>query len=137
MIGKNNAQIIDDKELLIYEHKIKNQEIYYEAGYSSMYLSRNRQKQWNEPSYTIVSEARQLPLYPEPNNFDIRKLNEYNIAPPRRFTVRECLRLQSVPDWFIIDETISLTKQYEIVGNGIPSLITYKIFKELEKVLKK
>lgn len=136
MIGKNNAQIIDDKELIIYEHNIKNQDIYYEAGYSSMYLSRNRQKQWNEPSYTIVSEARQLPLYPEPINFDIRKLVDYEIAPPRRFTVRECLRLQSVPDWFEIDNTISLNKQYEIVGNGIPSLITYKIFIKLENILK-
>lgn len=135
MLGKNNAQIIDEKELIIYEHKINNQDIYYEAGYSSMYLSRNRQKQWDEPSYTIVSEARQLPLYPEPNNYDIRKIGEYDVAPPRRFTVRECLRLQSVPDWFIIDENISLTKQYEIVGNGIPSLITYKIYKKLSEIL--
>lgn len=133
MKGKNNAQIIDDLDFINYVH---NQNIYYEAGYSSRYLSRNRQKQWDEPSYTIISEARQLPLYPEPSNFDIRKIDEYEIAPPRRFTVRECLRLQTVPDWYVIDETISLTKQYEIVGNGIPSLITYKIFKQLAKYLK-
>lgn len=135
MLGKNNAQIIDNKDIEIYEHKINNQNIYYEGGYSSMYLNRNRQKQWNEPSYTIVSEARHLPLYPEPMNFDIRKINEYDVPPPRRFTVRECLRLQSVPDDFVIDSDISLAKQYEIVGNGIPSLITYKVFKELYNIL--
>lgn len=126
MNGKNNAQIIDNKDFLI-----KNQDIYYEGGYSSRYVSRNRQKQWNEPSFTIVSEVRQLPLYPSPSNYDIRIMNINSVAPPRRFTVRECLRLQSIPDWFIIDENISLSKQYEIVGNGIPALITYKIFNKL------
>ena len=128
MNGKNNAQILDSKELY-------NQHIYYEGDYSSMYLSRNRQKQWGEPSYTIVSEAKQLPLYPEPSNYDIRNKDKYDIAPPRRFTVRECLRLQSVLDDYIIDDNISLPKQYAIVGNGIPSLLTYKIFIEIENIL--
>ena len=31
--------------------------------------------------------------------------------PPRRFTVRESLRLQTVPDSFIFDESIPLMKQ--------------------------
>lgn len=137
MNGKNNSQIIDNREFYIYKHKnnIRNQSIYFDGGFSSRYKSRNRQKQWDEPSYTIVSEGRQLPLYPEPNNFDIRNLDKYNIAPPRRFTVRECLRLQSVPDWYEIDEEIPLSKQYEIVGNGIPSLLTYKIFNNIKNVL--
>lgn len=129
MNGKNNAQILDSNDL------IKNQDIYMDTGYSSRYLSRNRQKQWDEPSYTVVSVARQLPLYPEPINYDIRKKDEYDIAPPRRFTVRECLRLQSVPDWYIIDEQIPLAKQYEIAGNGIPSLLLFKIFNNLKNTL--
>lgn len=130
MNGKNNAQIIDNRDFFI-----SNQDIYYEAGYSSRYISRNRQKQWDEPSFTIVSEARQLPLYPSPSNYDIRIMDINKIAPPRRFTVRECLRLQAIPDWFVIDDSISLSKQYEIVGNGIPALITYRIFKELKNYL--
>lgn len=138
MNGKNNAQIIDGNDLILKdkeELKIYNQDIYYDNGYSSRYLSRNRQRQWNEPSFTIISGARQLPLYPEPKNYDIRKIDTCEIAPPRRFTVRECLRLQSVPDWYVIDEAISLTKQYEIVGNGIPSLLLFKIFNQLKLVL--
>lgn len=130
MNGKNNSQIIDDIDFYVH-----NQNIYYEGGYSTRYKSRNRQKQWDNPSFTIVSEARQLPLYPVPSNFDIRKFETLEIAPPRRFTVRECLRLQSVPDSFIIDENIHLTKQYAIVGNGIPSLITYRIFKQLKNYI--
>ena len=58
-----------------------------------------------------------------------------NIPPVnRRFTVRECLRLQTVPDWFSFDENTSLSKQYERCS-GIPSLMAYKLMIEIEKVL--
>lgn len=114
MNGKNNAQIID------------NHDKYYAGGFSSRYMSRNRQKQWDEPSFTIVSSGRQLPLHPEPANFDIRKMDNYDTPPPRRFTVRECLRIQSVPDWFSFDDGIPLAKQYERCS-GIPSIVAYKL----------
>lgn len=120
MNGKNNAQIIDPSE----KRPIKNHENYYQGDFSPRYRSRNRQKQWEEPSYTIVSSARQLPLHPEPPNYDIR--NAPSTEPqPRRFTVRECLRLQTVPDWFVFDDNISLLHQYERCS-GIPSLIAYQ-----------
>ena len=122
MNGKSNAQIVD------------NQNKYFEGGFSPRYLSRNRQKQWGEASYTIVSEARQLPLYPEPANYDIRKMDTYDILPPRRFSVRECLRLQTAPDWFSFSEDIPLNKQYERCS-GIPSLMAYKLAMEIEKYL--
>lgn len=123
MNGKNNSQIID------------NQDKYYKGDFSPRYKSRNRQKQWEDASFTIVSEARQLPLYPEPENYDIRKIDTYDVPPPRRFTVRECLRLQTVPDWFSFDNDISLNKQYERCS-GIPSLVAYKFAVEIEKYLK-
>ncbi|WPQ59676.1 DNA cytosine methyltransferase [Paenibacillus polymyxa] len=122
MNGKNNAQIID------------NQDKYYTGGYSPRYKSRNRQKQWHEPSFTIVSQARQLPLYPEPPYYDIRLMDELEIPPPRRFTVRECLRLQTVPDWFSFGEDISLAHQYERCS-GIPSLMAYKLGLTLAEIL--
>ena len=113
---------------------IRNHNQYYDGGYSSRYISRNRQRQWHEPSYTIVSQARQLPLYPEPPNYDIRRMDEYSCEPPRRFTVRECLRIQTVPDWFYFPDDIPLLKQYERCS-GIPTLLAYKIGKEIEKLL--
>lgn len=114
------------------EHDVKNHKEYYKGGFSSRYLSRNRQRQWNEPSYTIVSSARQLPLHPEPPNYDIRKMDEYDCDPPRRFTVRECLRIQTVPDWFYFDDSIDFNKQHERCS-GIPSLFAYKLGIQLEK----
>jgi DNA (cytosine-5)-methyltransferase 1 len=118
----------DKENNIIRNHYVK------EAGYSTNYLSRNRQKQWDEPSFTIVSSCRHLPLYPEPPNFDIRNLDKYKIDPPRRFTVRECLRLQSVPDEFFFDDQIPIKKQYERCS-GIPTIVAYKISKILKNLI--
>lgn len=113
---------------------VLNHKDFYDGGFSSRYLSRNRQRQWDEPSFTIVSSARQLPLHPSPENYDIRRMDEYDIPPPRRFTVRECLRIQSVPDWFSFSDDVPLLKQYERCS-GIPSLVAYKLGVALEDAL--
>ncbi len=105
----------------------KNHSQYYDGGFSPRYISRNRQRQWHEPSFTIVSTARQLPLHPNPSNYDIRKTQ---LNPPRRFTVRECLRIQTVPDWFSFDDSIDLLKQYERCS-GIPSYFAYILGQEI------
>lgn len=55
---------------------------------------------------------------------------------PRRFTVRECLRIQSVPDWYVFPESISLSAQYRIVGNGVASRVAYLLGISLEEQLK-
>lgn len=52
----------------------------------------------------------------------------------RRFTVRECLRLQTVPDTFTFPEHITISKQYERCS-GIPSLVAYKIGVALAELL--
>jgi DNA (cytosine-5)-methyltransferase 1 len=127
MDGKNNAQILDNRD------KYRNH-YFKEDGYSKNYLSRNRQRQWDEPSFTIVSSCRHLPLFPEPNNYDIREMDKYDVPPPRRFTVRECLRLQSVPDSFYFDDDVPIRKQYERCS-GIPSIIAYKFSKIIKDLI--
>lgn len=52
----------------------------------------------------------------------------------RRFTVRECLRLQTVPDWFYFPDDIPLRKQYERCS-GIPSLVAEIFGREIIKLL--
>lgn len=53
---------------------------------------------------------------------------------PRRYTVRECLRIQSVPDWYVMPE-MSLGAQYRIVGNGVASRVAWYIGKALAEQL--
>ena len=59
-----------------------------------------------------------------------------NTATPRRFTIRECLRIQSVPDTYVLPEDISLSAQYRIVGNGIASRVAWYIGVALADQLK-
>ncbi|MCM3638606.1 DNA cytosine methyltransferase [Sporosarcina luteola] len=66
----------------------------------------------------------------------------YENFQPRRLSVRECLRIQSVPDdYYFVDESIPFntewqiptTSQYRIVGNGVPTLLAEEVAKTLNK----
>lgn len=74
--------------------------------------SRTRRKDMDDVSYTVDTR------------WDI---NYVHPTQPRRFTVRECLRIQSVPDTYVLPESISLSAQYRIVGNGVASRVSYLI----------
>ncbi|MEK3813116.1 DNA cytosine methyltransferase [Bacillus sp. FSL R7-0685] len=54
----------------------------------------------------------------------------------RRFTVRECLRIQSAPDTYVLPDDISLSAQYRIVGNGIASRVAWYIGRALADQLR-
>ncbi len=54
---------------------------------------------------------------------------------PRRYTVRESLRLQTVPDWFYFDADTPLMKQYERCS-GIPTLMSYILLKNIKELIK-
>jgi DNA (cytosine-5)-methyltransferase 1 len=54
---------------------------------------------------------------------------------PRRFTVREAMRIQSVPDSYVIPDSIALGNQYKIVGNGIASRVSWYIGRALAEQL--
>lgn len=101
-----------------------------------------RKISFDKPSHTLTSTMlgkNNAQILDNRDKYNISNLKEdfdnINIPPVnRRFTVRECLRLQTVPDWFSFDENISLSKQYERCS-GIPSLMAYKLMIEIEKVL--
>ncbi len=48
--------------------------------------------------------------------------NEVHLHPslPRRLSVREAMRLQTVPDSYIISRDITLTIKFKAIGNGVP-----------------
>lgn len=116
------------------------------AGFSPRSLDQNRQRTWDEPAYTIVSNARHLGLHPDPSHYDFRSKTKDEVHEDekngviRRFTVRECLRLQSVPDeYYFPDEpkwkrTTLLAKQYERCS-GIPPIVSEKLGRQLADIL--
>jgi DNA (cytosine-5)-methyltransferase 1 len=91
-------------------------------NYNTAYEMANRLESMDDPGATVTAHHRCS--YTHPNN------------EPRRFTVRECMRIQSVPDSYVLPDSISLSAQYRIVGNGIASRVAWYIGKALAEQLK-
>ena len=75
---------------------------YYVSGYSSIYMSRNRVRAWDEQSFTIQASARQCPIHPQAPKMELISKDRQEFRKGyehlyRRLTVRECARIQTFP----------------------------------------
>jgi len=63
--------------------------------------------------------------------------NEVHLHPTeaRRLSVREALRLQSVPDNYILPDWIGLTDKFKLISNGVPTKKAELIAKEIKRTL--
>ncbi|MCC6005021.1 MAG: DNA cytosine methyltransferase [Thermofilum sp.] len=102
----------------------------YEGGFSPIYMSRNRYKSWDEPSYTILASARHVPLHPDsPRMIKVDK-DKWAFAnepgkKPRRLSVRECARVQTFPDWYkFVGSTVD---KYALIGDAVPPLLAKRV----------
>tara|TARA_Y100000034_G_scaffold98995_1_gene121460 strand:- start:953 stop:1936 length:984 start_codon:yes stop_codon:yes gene_type:complete len=102
----------------IFNHEFMN------GGFSTIYMSRNRVRAWNEYSFTIQASGRHAPIHPqapkmkfiEQNKREFVKGKEYLY---RRLSVRECARIQSFPDDFIFYYN-DVADGYKMIGNAVP-----------------
>ena len=94
------------------------------GGFSSIFMSRNRVRSWDEQSFTIQAGGRHAPIHPqapkmvfiEPNK---RKFVEGAEHLYRRLSVRECARIQTFPDTFKFYYT-NIADGYKMIGNAVP-----------------
>lgn len=117
-------------------HTIPNHE-YLDTGYSSIYMSRNRVRTWNEPSFTIQAGGRHAPIHPQANQMifvekDKRIFDPNSPKPYRRLSVRECARVQTFPDNFILKYPY-VNHGYKMIGNAVPVNLS-KILAEKIKI---
>lgn len=56
---------------------------------------------------------------------------------PRRLSVREALRIQSVPDEYILPEAMSLSAKFKMVSNGVPCVIAFNLASAVYRFLKR
>ncbi len=118
---------------------------YVTGGFSSMFMSRNRVRAWDEPSFTIQAGARHAPLHPQAPKMLLVGENKRIFAPGyeclyRRLSVRECARIQTFPDNFIFHYRF-VADGYKMIGNAVPvkfaECIARKIYSDLYAVLPK
>lgn len=120
-------------------YSIPNHEI-TDTGYSSMFMSRNRVRAWNEQSYTILAMDRHTPLHPQaPKMIPTGEKDKKMFVPGheesyRRLSVRECARLQTFPDDY--EFLYSHPRNgYKMVGNAVPVKLAYHLAKQIKKHL--
>lgn len=121
----------DDKELKYANHE------YMIWGYSTIFMSRNRVRSWDEPSFTIQAGWRHAPLHPQAPKMEFVEQNKRIFVPwkenlYRRLSVRECARIQTFPDDFILKYK-SVADWYKMIGNAVPIEFARHLGKEIYK----
>src|SRR3989338_4508924 len=121
-------------KLEIYNHE------YMNGGFSTIYMSRNRVRSWNEPSFTIHSGGRHAPLHPQAPKMrliwkDKREFIKGKENLYRRLSVRECARIQTFPDDFVFYYS-NVADGYKMIGNAVPVKLAEALAKQIMKDLK-
>lgn len=103
--------------------KISNHE-YMTGGFSTIFMSRNRVRSWDEQSFTIQAGGRHAPIHPQAPKMKFIEQNIRVFVPGkedlyRRLSVRECARIQTFPDNFIFHYD-NISAGYKMIGNAVP-----------------
>ncbi|WP_277657140.1 DNA cytosine methyltransferase [Seleniivibrio woodruffii] len=108
---------------------------FYNEPYHGHFLTRNRKKTWDDVSYTIVANASHVPLHPIGQSMIKIETDKWELQGDtnRRFSWKECVRLQGLPDH--INPNCSLTNKYKVVGNAVPPKFGDILSKQVIKTL--
>jgi len=121
--------------------KIPNHE-YMIGGFSSMFMSRNRVRTWDEVSFTIQAGGRHAPIHPQAPKMkfieqNVREFEKGKEELYRRLSVRECARIQTFPDNFVFHYN-SVVAGYKMIGNAVPvrlgQIVAKKIYEDLNNL---
>lgn len=98
---------------------------FYEKEFHWYYMSRDRRRDWTQPSKTIVANPRHMPLHPMSPPMEKVEHNVWKFANEgraRRFSYREAARLQGFAKsmTFPDGKHDSLNMRYTVVGNAVP-----------------
>lgn len=127
---------------LIKNNTVPNHE-YLDTSFSSIYMSRNRVRSWDEPSFTIQAGGRHAPINPQANKMIWLEKDKWMFDPDspkpyRRLSVRECARIQTFPDNFIFKYK-NINDGYKMVGNAVPvnfaRILASKIKEDIQQYL--
>jgi len=118
--------------------KILNHE-YFTGEYSTIFMSRNRVRAWNEQAFTVQASGRQCQLHPQAPKMKFIEQNKRIFVPGkeilyRRLTVRECARVQGFPDDFEFIYT-DVDNGYKMVGNAVPVELAYQIANAIKNAM--
>ena len=96
---------------------------FFDYKFHGHYLTRNRKRGWDEPSYTIVANASHVPLHPMGDPMKYIKKDTWVLqgSENRRLSWRECAAIQGLPSH--VAPSGGLRSKYRVVGNAVPPLV--------------
>lgn len=112
---------------------------YFTGAYSTIFMSRNRVKDWDEQGFTVQASGRQCQLHPQAPKMIKHGHNDCRFVEGkehlyRRMTVREVARIQGFPDDFkFIYEMVDTG--YKMIGNAVPVNLAYEIAIAIKQAL--
>ncbi len=119
----------------------RNNNEYYTGAFSSIFMSRNRVKGWDEQAFTVQASGRQCQLHPQAPKMvkvgtDVCQFAEGCESLYRRMTVREVARIQGFPDDFcFFYDTVDTG--YKMIGNAVPVNLAYEVAVSIRRALEK
>lgn len=110
------------------------------GSFSTIFMSRNRVRSWDEPSFTIQAGGRHAPLHPQAPKMQFIEQNKRIFVEShehlyRRLSVRECARIQTFPDEHKFYYT-NVMAGYKMVGNAVPPYLAYHLAKKIYEDMK-
>jgi len=110
---------------------------YMIGGFSTMFMSRNRVRNWDEQSFTIQAGGRHAPIHPQAPKMEFMEKDIRIFVPKyqhlyRRLSVRECARIQTFPDDFIFYYK-KIAAGYKMIGNAVPVNLAYFLAKSIKE----
>lgn len=112
-------------------NKVANANEYFNLYISEKKLLSIGEGETNRPSFKRLHRFKYSPTACYGNN-------EVHLHPykHRRLSVRETLRIQGVPDTYVLPEGLSLTKKFKMIGNGVPVPLAEAIATALHTFIK-
>ncbi|MGB0696341.1 MAG: DNA cytosine methyltransferase [Rhodospirillaceae bacterium] len=87
------------------------------------YLSRNRYRDWDQLSKTVVARSRHVnlhPVSPKLKRIHTDKWVFQTDEPARRFSYMECALLQGFDRNICFPDTAPMEEKYKVIGNAVP-----------------
>lgn len=105
-----------------------------QASFSPRYMSRNRQRDSDDVSFTIPAMAKQVPLSPDSDGMEFEDIDKFRfIGSYRRLSYKEAAAIQTFP--IGMEFCGDLDSKYRQIGNAVPVKLAEAIATEVYKIL--
>lgn len=114
-----------------HNNQTENNNEFFTGTFSTIFMSRNRVKSWDEQAFTVQASGRHCQLHPQAPKMvyigkNDRRFVEGKEHLYRRMTVREIARIQGFPDDFKFVYS-KVDDAYKMIGNAVPVPLAYEI----------